>query len=54
MKICFVVDYYPPHIGGGEIFIQKIAEGLSQEGNKCIVITSRIGKDLPYIEKKRI
>jgi glycosyltransferase involved in cell wall biosynthesis len=52
MKICFVVEFYPPHIGGGEIFMQKIAEGLACGGTQCIVITSRTDGNIPRIEKK--
>ena len=52
MKICFVAEFYPPHIGGGEIFIQKLVEGLAQGGHECIVITSRTEKKLPAIEEK--
>jgi len=51
MKICFVAEYYPPHIGGGEIFVQKMVEGLAREGDECIVITSRTGKDSPFLEE---
>lgn len=52
MKICFVAEYYPPHVGGGEILIQKIAEALAQQGEDCTVVTSRVGKELPPIEEK--
>ena len=52
MKICFVAEFYPPHVGGGEIFIQKIVEGLALEGEDCIVVTSRAGKESPALEEK--
>lgn len=52
MKVCFVVEFYPPHIGGGEIFMQKIAEGLARDGNQCIVITSRTDGSIPRMEEK--
>lgn len=50
MKICLVAEYYPPHIGGGEIFIQKIAEGLVKKGDECLVITTRTERYLPSVE----
>jgi len=40
--ICFVVEYYYPHIGGGELLFQKLAEGLVKEGHRCSVITCRL------------
>ncbi len=52
MKICFVVDYYPPHIGGAELHIQKLAEGFALRGNQCIVITSKTDKSSNCIEQR--
>jgi glycosyltransferase involved in cell wall biosynthesis len=52
MRICFVVDYYPPHIGGAEVFIQKLAEGLVSKGNRCVVITTRTDKISAPVEQK--
>lgn len=40
MKICFVTDSYPPNIGGAEIVIQNIVEGVIKHGIKAIVITT--------------
>jgi len=42
LTICFVVEYYYPHIGGGELLFQKLAEGLAREGHRCSVITCRL------------
>lgn len=42
MRILFVVDFYPPHIGGVETLFSNLAEGLVKKGNKCIVLTSKL------------
>jgi len=34
LTICFVVEYYYPHVGGGELLFQKLAEGLVKEGQR--------------------
>ena len=40
MNICFVYEYYYPHIGGGEVLFQRLAEGIAARGHKVCVITS--------------
>jgi len=40
MNICFVYEYYYPHVGGGELHIQRLAEGLAARGHQVSVITS--------------
>ncbi len=52
MRICFILEFYPPHIGGGEIFMQNIIEGLARAGEECVVITSRFDKKDPALEQK--
>jgi len=42
LTICFVIEYYHPHVGGGEVLFQKLAEGLVKEGHRCDVVTCRI------------
>ncbi len=42
MKILFILEYYYPHVGGGEIFFRNLAERLVKKGHKCGVVTSRI------------
>lgn len=42
MKICFIVEYYYPHIGGAEILFQHLAEGLVQQGHTCEIVTCRL------------
>jgi D-inositol-3-phosphate glycosyltransferase len=39
VRICFVIEYYPPHIGGGETLFKTLAEGLVKHGHQCDVIT---------------
>lgn len=41
MKICFIVEYYPPHIGGGEVLFENLASGLAVYGHQVFVITCR-------------
>lgn len=42
MKICFIIEYYPPHVGGGETLFCELAQGLAQRGHTCDVITCRL------------
>jgi D-inositol-3-phosphate glycosyltransferase len=42
MKICFIIEYYYPHIGGAEVMFQHLAEGLVRAGHTCEVITCRL------------
>ncbi|MEW6418247.1 MAG: glycosyltransferase family 4 protein [Nitrospirota bacterium] len=39
MIICFIIEYYPPHIGGGETLFKTLVEGLVKHGHQCDVIT---------------
>jgi hypothetical protein len=46
MKICIVSNLYPPHIiGGAEITVAKLAEGLSLKGYQVMVITTSPQKE---------
>ena len=40
MKIYQVVPYYPPHLGGMEIFVQRLSEGLAKKGHDVSVFTT--------------
>lgn len=40
MKIWQVVPYYPPHLGGMEIFVQRLSEGLVNRGHDVTVFTT--------------
>ncbi len=42
LSICFIIEYYYPHVGGAEILFQKLAEGLVQKGHRCDVVTCRV------------
>ena len=42
MKICLVYEYYFPHVGGGEVLTQHLAEGLVSRGHECVVVTARL------------
>lgn len=40
MKICFVAEYYEPHVGGVEIVFKNLAERLAKLGHKSTVVTT--------------
>lgn len=42
MNLLFVLEYYPPHIGGVETVFEKLCEGLVERGHSVSVITSRL------------
>lgn len=50
--VCFITDFYPPHIGGQEILFQNLTEGISSLGYPCIVVTAKSDKEEAGIEKK--
>jgi len=43
MQIVFVLEYYPPHLGGIEIVFQNVATRLANRGHDVTVVTSRTG-----------
>ncbi len=42
MRILYLLEYYPPHIGGVEILFQKIAEGMAARGHDVRIITMQL------------
>lgn len=42
MRICFIVEYYHPHIGGVEYLFKQLAEGLSKRDHDVRVLTRRL------------
>lgn len=42
MKILLVYELYTPHVGGGEIAVQHLAEGLAAHGHQVDLVTSRL------------
>lgn len=42
INVLFVLEYYPPHIGGVEILFKNLCEGLAQRGHKVALVTSRL------------
>ncbi len=42
MNVLFVLEYYPPHIGGVEVVFRNLCEGLAQRGHSLTVITCRL------------
>lgn len=42
MRICFIIEYYYPHVGGAEVLFQHLAEGLAKAGHSCDVVTCRL------------
>jgi len=47
VKICFIIEYYYPHVGGFEVLFQNLAEGLVKAGHHCTVVTCRLPGTLP-------
>lgn len=43
MKILFITEHFPPHIGGVEIVFQEYAKRLAQKGHSVKIITSNSG-----------
>ncbi len=50
MKICFVLEYYLPHIGGAEILFSNLSERLVKMGHECYIITSKLPQTKKYEE----
>jgi D-inositol-3-phosphate glycosyltransferase len=46
LRILFVCDYYPPHIGGAELVYSRYCEGMVKRGHSVRVITIKHSKDL--------
>lgn len=42
MKICFILEYYHPHIGGVEYLFKTLTEGLRKRGYEITVLTRRL------------
>ena len=42
MKICFVLEYYTPYVGGAETLFKGLAETLVKHGHECHVVTCRL------------
>lgn len=43
MKICFITEHFPPHVGGVEIVFEEYAKRLSKKGHEVRVISSNSG-----------
>lgn len=52
MKILFVLEYYPPHIGGVERLFSTLAESLAIEGHQVTVLTTRFSPRLTMSERR--
>ncbi|ODS37367.1 hypothetical protein BEH94_07780 [Candidatus Altiarchaeales archaeon WOR_SM1_SCG] len=47
MKIVIIASYYPPYeLGGGGIYVERIAKDLEKAGNKVTIITTNIFNNL--------
>lgn len=42
MRVCFIIEYYYPNVGGAEVLFQCLAEGLVEAGHTCHVVTCRL------------
>jgi glycosyltransferase involved in cell wall biosynthesis len=43
LKICFIAEHFPPHLGGGEKMFKEYSARLAQMGCEVKVITSNSG-----------
>jgi glycosyltransferase involved in cell wall biosynthesis len=50
LRILFVCDYYPPHVGGAELLYMRYCEGLVNRGHLVDTVTLRHSGDLPSEE----
>lgn len=46
MKVCFVAEHFPPHVGGVEVVFNEYAKRLAQKGYEIRVVTSDSGNVL--------
>ncbi len=51
LRICQVVPYYDPHVGGVESHVQSISEELARRGHDVTVVTSRVEGSEPREER---
>lgn len=54
INVCFIIEYYPPHIGGGETLFKTLAEGLITHGHQCNIITCRLPGTKSYEVKNGV
>jgi len=54
MKLLFVSEYYPPHVGGVEVVFKNLAELLAKDGHECHVVTSRLPNTKRCEETNRV
>jgi|GEM_PF-3415537 len=50
MRILFVLEHYPPYIGGAETLFGLLAEQLVKKGHEVRVVTTQFRPDLPVRE----
>ena len=48
MNILFVLEYYPPHIGGAEVLFENLCQGLVARGHDVTVLTLRLPDTSPF------
>lgn len=44
MRILFILEYYPPHLGGIQVVFKNLAERLVERGHDVTVVTGRTGR----------
>jgi len=54
MKILFINEYYPPHLGGVEVVLQNLAQGLVKLGHEVDVVTCRLPGTAAYEESEGV
>ncbi len=53
MRILFLINSYPPLIGGAEKLVESLSREFTARGHPCIIITRRI-KGTPLIQKNNL
>jgi len=51
MRVLFIVEYFPPHVGGVEALFDNLAEKLIERGNEVTVLTSLVPGSEKYEER---
>lgn len=48
MRVLFVLEYFPPHVGGVETLFDNLTKALASRGDDITILTSRVAGSQPY------
>jgi D-inositol-3-phosphate glycosyltransferase len=54
VNILFVLEYYPPHVGGAEVLFGNLCEGLAARGHDVTVLTLKLPDTPPFEESNGV